>query len=69
MRTAQYFKDDIETQLSYEPDFYVQNTSDNLRYPNEKTIIYSSTIDKASECLNKGFADVMIDGYLLIDLK
>lgn len=66
-QTGQYFKENIEQSLSYEPDFYIQSMADDLKYPNQKTIVQCPTIDGALDSLSRGFAGATVDGCLLIN--
>ena len=66
-RTALYFKKSVDSQLNYEPDFYMHLATQELNYPTEKTIVFCLSLEEAEKYLGDNHAGVMADGHWTIN--
>jgi hypothetical protein len=64
MRTCQYFRDGVQKEVNFIPNFFIQNPSDNVNH-HSKTILFCSSLEQVSEQQDKNFAGLMVDGNLL----
>lgn len=64
-KTAQYFKENLASELDYMPDFFIQNDSDDKSFQKESTIVYCLDSKAALGYLNEGYAGAMVDGNKL----
>ncbi len=65
-KTAQYFKDNLDSKLDYIPDLFIQNDSENMKFQKESTIVYCPDSKIALSYLDEGYAGAMVDGNKLI---
>jgi hypothetical protein len=64
-KTAQYFKNNISSDLDYTPDLFVHNDTENKTFQKKKTIVYCPDSKVALNYLSEGYAGVMVDGNKL----
>lgn len=65
-RTAQFFRRNVSSRLTFEPDYYIQTSKDELHYPLPKTLVYCQSVGEAKTFLRHGVELVMVDGSLLM---
>jgi len=65
-RTLQYFREGIDSSLSFTPTFYVAKYGEETDLPREKTILYCPSAEIAFSAHKEGYGGVMVDGDKLL---